>query len=117
YAVSSIKEGVVSRITPIGDLCMVGDPCAAAPVAVVSGPRSGDQVYNGACIACHSAGAAGAPVFGDVAAWSALVGKGIDTLYANAINGIGGMPAKGLCMDCSDDEIKVAVDYMIENSE
>ena len=45
--------------------------------------------------------------------------KGLDAVYANAINGfsnIGMMPAKGLCMSCSDDEVIAAVDYMIENS-
>ncbi|MGB2105947.1 MAG: c-type cytochrome, partial [Porticoccaceae bacterium] len=43
--------------------------------------------------------------------------KGIETVYANAINGIGAMPAKGLCMDCSDDEIIATIDYMLENSQ
>ena len=73
--------------------------------------------YNQYCIACHASGVAGAPKTGDVAAWADRLTKGIETVYANAINGIGGMPAKGTCMDCSDDEIIATIDYMIENSQ
>ncbi len=40
----------------------------------------------------------------------------MDTLYASAISGFLGMPPKGLCMDCSDDELKATVDYMVEHS-
>ena len=53
-------------------------------------------------------GAAGAPKTGDAAAWAPRIAKGMDTLYGNAINGVGAMPAKGLCADCSDDEINEA---------
>ena len=60
----------------------------------------------------------GAPKFGDAAAWAARVdAKGLETIYANAINGIGMMPAKGTCMSCSDDDIKATTDYMVENSQ
>ena len=64
-------------------------------------PRSGDEVYNTKCAVCHGTGAAGAPKFGDAGAWGGRVAKGLDTL-TNAINGINGMPAKGLCKDCSE---------------
>ena len=66
---------------------------------------------------CHASGAAGAPKLGDVAAWAPRVAAGNDTLYSNAIGGFKGMPAKGLCFDCSDDEIKAAVDHMVSNSQ
>ena len=110
-------DAMKERIKPAGELCMAGDDCAGAvAVAVASGPRSGQQVYDTACTTCHAAGLAGAPKLGAPGDWTARLDKGVDTLYANAINGIGGMPAKGLCMDCSDDEIKASVDYMLENS-
>ena len=117
--VLSSSEDIAERLKPVGDLCMSGDDCAAAPVAAAAstGPRSGSDVYDSKCMTCHATGAAGAPKFGDAGAWSDRIGKGLDTLYANAINGINGMPAKGLCMDCSDDEIKATVDYMVENSQ
>ncbi|SDK75389.1 c-type cytochrome [Microbulbifer yueqingensis] len=118
----SVDEQVAERLAPPGELCMKGEACAAAAPAGGAaasggnGARSGEQVYNSACQTCHAAGVAGAPKFGDAAAWSDRVAQGMDTLYSNAINGIRAMPAKGLCADCSDDEVKAAVDYMVENS-
>jgi cytochrome c5 len=116
-AFAAAKDDISSRLLPVGELCMAGDTCAAAPVVVASGPRSGEDIYGKSCIACHGSGAAGAPKLGDIAGWMPRIGQGIDTLYTHAIKGFNGMPAKGLCMDCSDDEIKVAVDYMVSKSQ
>lgn len=116
-AFSAVKDEINARTAPVGDLCMAGQECAAAPVVVASGPRSGEDIYGSKCVACHASGAAGAPKLGDVAAWVPRIGQGIDTLYTHAIKGFKGMPAKGLCMDCSDDEIKVTVDYMVAESQ
>lgn len=113
---AAVKDEVSKRTSPVGELCMAGDSCAAAPIVVASGPRSGEEIYNSKCLACHNTGAAGAPKLGDVAAWAPRIAQGNDTLYTHAISGFKGMPAKGLCMDCSDDEIKATVDYMVENS-
>lgn len=117
-SVFASTESLEDRIKPIGEICKAGDPCAAAAVATAaSGPRTGEQVYSSACGTCHASGAAGAPKLGDAADWTGrLEERGLDTLYTHAIDGYNGMPAKGLCMDCSDDEIKVAVDYMVDNS-
>ena len=55
----------------------------------------------------------GAPKIGS-GEWAArLDAKGLDTLVSNAINGIGAMPARGTCSDCSDEEIKASIEYMI----
>ena len=111
------SDGLVERIKPIGDVCIAGTECAAAPVVAASGaPRTGEEVYKGSCVNCHGIGAAGAPKFGDAGAWGPRVSQGIETLYTHAINGFNAMPAKGLCMDCSEDEVKASVDYMVENS-
>ena len=59
---------------------------------------------------------AGAPMLGDAGAWTDRLTKGIETVYTNAINGINGMPARGTCMDCSDDEVIAAIDYILDNS-
>lgn len=83
--------------------------CALATVAEA---RTGEQVYQAKCSVCHATGAAGAPKFGDAAAWSARIEKGSDALYANALKGLNAMPPKGMCMDCTTDEIKAAVDYL-----
>lgn len=115
---TGIDDAMIERIKPAGEVCMAGSDCAAAPVAVVSSnePRSGTQVYDSKCAMCHASGAAGAPKFGDAAAWVPRIGQGMDTLYTHAIAGFNGMPAKGLCMDCSDDEVKAAVDHMVDGS-
>lgn len=90
----------------------------AAPAAE-QGPRSGEQVYQKFCSTCHKTGVANAPKFADKAAWEPRVAKGKDVLYQSAINGVAGtaMTPKGSCMNCSDDELKAAVDYMVENAQ
>lgn len=109
-------RAIVERIKPTGSVCVEGEECGTAAAAVAAGPRSGDAVYNGACLACHASGAAGAPKVGDVVEWKSRIAKGQVALVKNAINGINAMPAKGMCMDCSDKEIEAAVVYMIDQS-
>lgn len=114
-----VVQGIESRLKPVGELCMAGEECAAAQAASRDSdePRDPADIYASSCASCHDSGAAGAPVTGNVDDWVARIDKGTDTLYENAINGIGGMPAMGLCMDCSEDEIRLTVDYMIERSQ
>jgi len=117
-SLQATAETLEDRIKPAGSLCMAGDDCASATiqVAAASGPRSGKEISESKCATCHATGAAGAPKTGDVAAWAPRIGKGIETLYTSAISGFNGMPAKGLCFDCSDDEIKAAVDHLVAKS-
>ncbi len=114
-----IADSIKERTAPAANICMAGDPCAAAAApSAPAEPRTGEEVYGAACGACHAVGVSGAPKFGDAADWgNRLASKGLETLYSNAINGINAMPAKGLCMDCSDDEIHGAIDYMLANSQ
>lgn len=114
------KAQIEERIKPVGEVCLEGDSsCATAAAPVASGPRSGEEVYNAACMACHGTGAAGAPKLGDVAAWSDRIAKGVDVLYDSGVNGLAGtgMIPKGGCMACSDEEVRAAVDYMVGNSQ
>jgi cytochrome c5 len=114
------RAAIIERIKPHGEVCVEGDTsCATAAAPVSSGPRSGEDVYNGACVACHSSGAGGAPKLGDAAAWADRIAKGQDALYQSGLNGVAGgsMIARGGCMTCSDEEIFAAVDYMVENSQ
>ena len=80
----------------------------------------GKQVFDAVCFACHTPGAAGAPKFGDAAAWAPRIAKGMDTLYEHSINGFMGeaglMPPKGGRPDFADADIKAAVDYVTANS-
>ncbi len=115
------RAAIEERIKPVGTSCMAGDSsCGGAAVAAAGGaPRSGEEVYNTTCMACHSTGAAGAPKFGDIAAWGPRIAKGMDALHAAGINGVPGtgMMAKGGCVSCPDEEINAAVDYMVAGSQ
>ena len=71
-------------------------------------------VYDEYCSVCHSIGLAGAPIYGDVAAWEGRVDKGIETLTSNTYNGYNAMPARGGCMNCSEEDIQNAVQYMLD---
>lgn len=82
---------------------------AAAPVATVDG---GKKLYEAACAACHMAGIAGAPKFGDKAAWAPRAKNGVDMLTASVIKGKNAMPARGGSAG-TDAEIKQAVAYML----
>lgn len=73
----------------------------------------GKVVYESYCVGCHASGGGGAPKFGDAMTWEPVLKNGIDKVYTNAIQGIGGMPAKGTCISCSPEDIKQAVDYMV----
>lgn len=77
----------------------------------------GERVYNRYCFSCHAAGVAGAPRVGDRAAWAPRVDRGSAALLETTIAGIApGMPPRGLCSECSDDELAAAIDFMIERS-
>ncbi len=82
---------------------------AATPVAVAGG---GEALYKQACAACHVAGVAGSPKFGDKAAWAPRIATGLDMLTASVIKGKGAMPAKGGSTG-SDADIRSAVEYMV----
>ena len=115
------RAAIEQRIKPMGESCLLGDnSCGGAPAASASaGPRSGEDVYNAACMACHATGAAGAPKLGDTVAWADRIAKGTDALHQSGVNGVAGtgMIAKGGCMNCSDEEVIAAVDYMVDGSQ
>lgn len=98
-------EATAKRIAPVAKLELVD----------ASGPKvfkTGEQVYTAVCAGCHKAGLAGAPKVGDAGAWSALISRGQNSLVANAIKGIRGMPAKGGNPALDDYEVARAVVYM-----
>lgn len=84
-----------------------------SPAAAMA-ERSGEELYNTKCAVCHAAGVAGAPVFGDAAAWAPRAEKGMDGLLATAKSGLNAMPPMGTCVDCSDEELKAAIQYMLD---
>jgi len=89
---------------------------AAAGNTAQANAGAGKALYSAACVACHGAGIAGAPKFGDKAAWAPRIAQGVNVLYAHAIKGfqgkVGVMPPKG-GSSAPDAEVKSAVDYMV----
>ena len=116
------QRGVAERIAPLAKVAIAGkdnaalnagDTTRAAPAAVLTG----EQVYGTTCIACHAAGVAGSPKFGDKGAWAPRVGQGLAVLRKHALEGFQGksgvMPPKGGRVDLADQSISNAVDYMV----
>ena len=113
---------VIDNIKPVGQVYVAGEsepePAAVtADAGAAAEPKSGEEIYNGSCMACHASGAAGAPKVGDAAAWAPRIAQGKDKLLANAIGGLNAMPPKGLCMACSDADLQAAIDYMVSQSQ
>ena len=110
-----VDNTVLERIKPLGEVRIDTDTQVASVEIVETAERSGEEIYNSKCAGCHTSGVMGAPKFASLADWSTRIDLGLDKLTASAIAGKGGMPARGTCMDCSDNEIKVTVQYMLDS--
>lgn len=123
-------QEVAARIAPVAKVAVAGQDnsaLAAAPTPEAAAPAAaaadlpGDTVFNQACVACHGAGIAGAPKFGDKAAWAPRIAQGADLLHKHALEGFQGknglMPPKGGRTDLSDQSVINAVDYMVAGSQ
>ena len=87
-------------------------PATAAP-APAAASNVGKSIYDTTCMACHSSGVAGAPKFGDKAAWAPFIAKGMDDMVKKATQGVGAMPPKG-GSTASDADFKAAIQYMVD---
>jgi cytochrome c5 len=106
------KDLRVERIKPIGQVNIEGSkPATATPVAAA--PKSGKEVYDGVCFACHASGVLAAPKFRDQADWANRIAKGKEALLQSAINGLNNMPARGGNPNLQDEELKAAIEYML----
>lgn len=121
----TVEEEIAERIKKVGSVCIEGQDCAAGgeseadeSTAEADGSTDVQAIYNRTCANCHDAGVAEAPRLGNAEEWAPRLEKGIETLYGSAIDGLPpAMPAKGTCFDCSEEELKAVVDYMVEASE
>lgn len=102
-------EAVAERIRPVGEVKVVD---ANAPKV----EKSGEEVFNAVCTACHTSGALGAPKQGNKGDWAGRIGQGFDTLVKHSIEGIRTMPARGGAADLSDAELARAVAYMANSA-
>ncbi len=112
-------KSVLILATALYATATLADISDALQLAQLSDGFNPEQKYMASCFACHSTGAAGAPKVGDGMAveWEPRLEKGLDAVVANTVNGLNTMPAKGLCFDCTDDDLRAIVQYMIETSQ
>mgnify|MGYP001217505092 CR=1 FL=1 len=96
------EEAVAARLQRVGNVVFKAE----------GGPaKTGEEVFKAQCSACHGAGLAGAPKFGDAGAWGPRIGQGFEALLNSALKGKGAMGAQG-GGDFSDYEVGRAVVYM-----
>jgi cytochrome c5 len=124
-------KSVQERLQQAGQVAVAGQDNSALAIKADAGaagqagsagagpalPKSGEEVFQQVCTACHGGGIAGAPKAWDKAAWGPRIAKGNDTLYDHALKGFQGgsgvMPPKGGRADLPDDLVKQGVDYMV----
>ena len=110
-----IDSAILERIKPIGEVRIDSSIVVASSERSGKAERSGEEIYSANCQGCHSSGVMGAPKFASLEDWAPRIDLGLDKLTLSAIAGKGGMPARGTCMDCSDNEIKLTVQYMLDS--
>ena len=119
------RQQIQQRISPVGNVHVqepvqpmnVTPSMPQTPTAVVAKKNPGQAIYEQYCVVCHRDGVAGAPKFHESVDWSPRLAKqNIDSLTATAIKGLNAMPAKGTCQECSDADIKAAIEYMVPRS-
>lgn len=104
-AVEAAEQKIAANIQPV----------ATVEVAEAAGAhveKSGEDIVKGTCIACHGAGALGAPKLGNAGDWGPRIAQGYETLVKHAIEGIRSMPPRGGSADLTDHEVADAVAYM-----
>ena len=114
---SIVDNAVLERIKPVGDVRIDTSNMLASAESNEFSERSGEAIYNSKCAGCHTSGVMEAPRYASLEDWSTRIDLGIEKLTLSAIAGKGGRPARGTCMDCSDNEIKVTVQYMLDSLE
>ena len=103
---------VAAAATPAAAPAATPDAASAAPAA---SSDAGKALYEQTCAVCHGTGVAGAPKFGDKAAWGPFVAEGMDAMVKKATQGIGAMPPKG-GSTASDADFKAAIQYMVDHA-
>ena len=114
------QERAAENLAPDFAVRLTGEPAPAVASADtgaadggVTEVRSGEQVTQAVCIACHQGNFLNAPGVGDAEAWSERLGKGWQTLVDNVVNGYGNMPAQGGA--ATEEEIRAAIEWMVES--
>lgn len=83
-------------------------------------PDAGRKIFKEFCAACHDKNPlidVPAPRIGDKKAWKTRRQFGINTLLKITNNGVGAMPARGGCFECSDEQLRETIQYILNNSQ
>lgn len=91
-------------------------PAASAPQQAAAVNPAGEKLYKSVCFACHATGVANAPKFGDKAAWAPYIKTGMDAMVKVAMQGKPPMPPKGGAANASEEDIRAAVQYMVDHA-
>ena len=113
---AAVPAAVASTSTaspPSAAAAPAATPSASAAAAPVVGKTDGKATYDKTCAVCHATGLAGAPKFGDKAAWAPRIATGLDTLHNSALHGKNAMPPKGGNLALTDTDVAAAVDYIV----
>jgi cytochrome c5 len=119
----SAKESAGDAVDTITDVSSDAVEKSSAMIASITQDdvQRGESIYNSSCIACHGAGVAGAPKLGDQVAWEPRIAQGDDVLIRHAIEGFNGMtgvmPPKGGNMSLADEDVSLAVSYMMSQAQ
>ena len=117
HSEAMVENSVLERIKPVGEVRIDTSTQVASAEIVETAVRSGEEIYNSKCAGCHTSGVMGSPKFASLEDWAPRIDLGLKKLTLSAIAGKGGMPAKGTCMDCTDNDIKITVQYMLDSLE
>ncbi|MFJ0923528.1 c-type cytochrome, partial [Bordetella bronchiseptica] len=109
-AVSSWR--LLGAAAPAPAAAAAAAPAAPAEQQAAVNP-AGEKLYKATCFACHATGVANAPKFGDKAAWAPYIQTGMDAMLKVAMQGKGAMPPKGGAATASEDDIRAAIEYMV----
>ncbi len=128
-AAADPADEIRARLKPFGDVCRVGQDCggleggaeaASVPAVAAAGAAtglSGQQIYDRFCFACHNTGVGEAPLFGSLEQWQPRIDQGMEQLLSVSLAGIGLMPPMGTCITCSEDEMRAAIQYMVDSAQ
>lgn len=112
------RQQILERIQPIGKVRIEGQSEKSVPEVTQNQPvvskLPGQETYESHCTVCHANGIAGAPKFRDETDWNPRLAKqNIDELTVAAMKGLNAMPPKGTCGECSEKDIKNAIQFML----
>ncbi|KGK41285.1 hypothetical protein LH51_15980 [Nitrincola sp. A-D6] len=93
-------------IAPLSLALLLGSSAVMADAEI-------EGIVDRHCQACHDAGLAGAPKLGDAANWAPRIATGIEAMTQTVISGKGAMPPKGTCFNCTDEQLRSAVEVLV----